>query len=307
MPTEMRAVMKSKRLALLKKILYDEAYPDHTLADDMAAGFSLVGEAPTSHGILAQKFIPASVHVDEWSACAALARDACRRTTRSSGCHETDLALWSKTLEERDKGWLLGPIDWDSLEPSSVVSKHVPLLQGSKLRPIDDYSMSSVNATVGTLEQATTDNIDVMFMKQLSLGCECRKLLARSFDLSAAYRQLCVAPSSYTFSHICVYDPVSHEPRVFRQVWLPFGCRSAVNAVIRCAKCIQWLAAKCLFLLTNCYYDVFVVASTPELATNSESCFALLLDLLGWKYDKVVTLGVQFDLQQTVSRMLQRL
>ena len=95
MPTEMRAVMKSKRLALLKKILYDEAYPDHTLADDMAAGFSLVGDAPTSHGILPQKFIPASVHVDELSACAALARDACRRTTNlMTCCHETDLALW---------------------------------------------------------------------------------------------------------------------------------------------------------------------------------------------------------------------
>ena len=44
------------------------AYADHTLADDMAAGFSLVGEAPTSHGILPQKFTPASIHVDESSA-----------------------------------------------------------------------------------------------------------------------------------------------------------------------------------------------------------------------------------------------
>ena len=135
--------------------------------------------------------------------------------------------------------------------------------------------MSSVNATVGTMEQATTDNIDVIssmlaeFMKQLSLGGKCRKLLARSFDLSAAYRQLCLAPSSYTFSHICVFNPVSHEPRVFRQVWLPFGCRSAVNAVIRCAKCIQWRAAKCLFLLTNCYYD-----QRSQPGQENQGCFS---------------------------------
>ena len=152
--------------------------------------------------------------------------------------------------------------------------------------------MSSVNATVGTSEQATTDNIDVItsmlaeLMKQLSHNKRCSKLLARSFDLSAAYRQLCVAPASYTFSHICVFDPNANAARVFRQVCLPFGSRSAVNAFIRCAKCTQWLAAKCLLLPTTCYYDDFVVASTPQLAANSESSFALLLDLLGWKYDK---------------------
>ena len=58
----MRAVLKSNRLLLLKKILHDEAYPDHTLADDMAAGFSLVGEAPTHPAT------NASIHVDELSA-----------------------------------------------------------------------------------------------------------------------------------------------------------------------------------------------------------------------------------------------
>ena len=319
MPPEMRAVTKSKRLALMEEMLHDEAYPERTLVDDMAAGFSLVGEAPTLHGILPQKFTPASIHVDELSAGAALARDACRRTTRTSGCHETDMALWSKTLEERDKGWLVGPTDWDSLEPTSVVSKRFPLHQGSKLRPIDDYSTSSVNATVGTLEQATTDNIDVIssmlaeLMKQLSSRGRCTKLLARSFDLCAAYRQLCVAPSSYTCSHISVYDPVSCEPRVFRQVCLPFGFRSAANACIRCAKCIQWLAAKCFFLPTTCYLSTSLwrahqsLLLTMSLATHFYwTCWDGSMTRRGPKPillaigRPVVTLGVQFDLHQTI-------
>ena len=120
---------------------------------------------------------------------------------------------------------------------------------------IDDYSMSSVNATVGTLSrlQLTTLMLSSMLaelMRELSRCGKRTHLLARSFDLSAAYRQLCVAPSSFTFSHICVYDPVSGVPRVFRQVCLTFGSRSVVDAFIRCAKCIQWLAAKCLSLPT---------------------------------------------------------
>ena len=147
-------------------------------------------------------------------------------------------------------------------------------------------------------------------MKQLTRCGKDTQVLARSFDLSAAYRQLCVAPSSYKFSHICVYDPISAAPRVFRQVCLPFGSRSAVNAFIRCARCVQWIAAQCLHLPTTCYYDDFVVACTPQLAVNSEATMSLLLDLLGWRYDRegpkadafssmVVTLGVQFDLSGT--------
>ncbi len=318
MPPEMREVMKTKRLALMRKILADHGYPDVQIVDDMAAGFELVGEAPSSSGILPPKFTPADLHVDEVSAGAAMARarEACRLSTKSSGCEETDSALWLKTLEERDKGWLVGPLEWNDLNADTVVSRRFPGRQGSKIRPIDDYSMSSVNATVGMSEQATTESIDVIsamlaeFMKQLSRAGKSTQVLARSFDLSAAYRQLCVAPSSYRFAHICVFDPVTSTAKVFRQVCLPFGSRSAVNAFIRCARCIQWIAAHCLYLPTTCYYDDFVVASTPQLSANSESSMSLLLDLLGWRFDRegpkadafssiVTLLGVQFNLSDT--------
>ncbi len=209
MPIEMRKVMQSKRLAVMKRILEDHGYPDTRIVDDMASGFDLVGEAPTSSGVLPQKFTPANLHVDELSAGALLAREACILSTKSSGCKDTDLALWQKTLDERDKGWLIGPLDVSSLDHDVVVSKRFPLQQGAKIRPIDDYSMSSVNATVGTTEQATTDNIDVIsamraeLMKQLTRAGRRTEVLARSFDLSAAYRQLCVAPGSYKFAHDC--------------------------------------------------------------------------------------------------------
>ena len=259
MPIEMCKVMQSKRLAVMKRILEDHGYPDTRIVDDMASGFDLVGEAPTSSGVLPQKFTPANLHVDELSAAALMAREACILSTKSSGCNDTDLALWHKTLDECDKGWPIGPLDVSSLDSDVVVSRRFPLQQGAKICPIDDYSMSSVNATVGTTEQATTDNIDVIsamlaeLMKQLTRAGRRTEVLARSFDLSAAYRQLCVAPGSYKFAHICVFDPTTNAPKVFRQVCLPFGSRSAVNAFIRCARCIQWIAAKCLHLPTTCY------------------------------------------------------
>ena len=68
-----------------------------------------------------------------------MAREDCRLSTKSSGCEETDKSLWLKTLEERDKGWLVGPLEWDDLGPDTVVSRRFPLQQGTKIRPIDDY------------------------------------------------------------------------------------------------------------------------------------------------------------------------
>ena len=39
-------------------------------------------------------------------------------------------------------------------------------------------------------------------------------------------------------------------------------------------------------LPTTCYYDDFVVCCHSSLASNSEQCMSMLLDLLGWSFDK---------------------
>ena len=127
-------------------------------------------------------------------------------------------------------------------------------------------------------------------------------------DLAAAYRQLCVAPTSRAFSYICVYNPRKRVNEVFSQVW----SKAAVNAFIRCSRCIQWLACKCLLLPTTCYYDDFVVIATPQLQSSSESAMSLLFEMLGWAYDKegpkadtfsevVASLGVSISLVETIA------
>lgn len=63
MPDDMRSIMKTKRIALLRRIIADEAYPDQTLADDLARGFDLVGELPQAGGVLPPKLVPATLVV----------------------------------------------------------------------------------------------------------------------------------------------------------------------------------------------------------------------------------------------------
>ena len=90
---------------------------------------------------------------------------------------------------------------------------------------------------------------------------------------------------------------------VFKQIAFPFGSRAAVNVFIRCARCLQWLAATCLRIPLSCYFDDFVLVAPPSLVQNTEACFTSLLILLGWSFDKtgqmVSARGVVFKLDQS--------
>lgn len=66
------------------------------------------------------------------------------------------------------------------------------------------------------------------------------RILARSLDLASAYRQLCISDDSAKYAHLSVYDPTTGGAALFRQVALPFGSKTAVNAVIRCSRFLQW-------------------------------------------------------------------
>ena len=318
MRPEMRTVLRTKRISLLKRIIQDEGYVDLTLAEDIATGFNLVGEIPGAGGRLPPKFVPATLAVSELTANAARARRAIQFGKLTSGDDHMDAELYKKIQDEVSRGWLMGPIPWEELEPYATVSKRFGIQQGAKLRPIDDFSMSSVNATVSSKDQATADNVDTICATMLHLMSALRAngrssgIEARSFDLAAAYRQLCIADESRPFPYIGVYNPHKHTNEVFSQVCLPFGSKAAVNAFIRCPRCVQRMAAKALLLPTTCYYDDFVVMTTPELRQNSEQSMSLLFDLLGWSFDRegpkadtfsseVASLGVRISLQASSS------
>ena len=96
---------------------------------------------------------------------------------------------------------------------------------------------------------------------------------------------------------------------------MPFGLRSAVNSFIRCARFLQWLASKCLKLPVSCYFDDFVSFTCSELAGNTQSALCLMLDILGWGFDRegpksddfsemVRALGVEFDLRSCSDGLL---
>ena len=312
MPMDRRRILESKRLCLMRHIINEEKYDDAELASDLENGFSLVGDVPRSH-VLPEKLLPATMSTVDLSRNAKKANVALRYMTRSSGSEELDQKLWDKTQQEVEKGWLSGPLDWDSLPDDATVSRRFPLDQAGKVRPIDDLSQSQVNATVTSFEQATVDGPDVIsafcvfFMRCLHAAGKSTSLMGRSLDLASAYRQLAISDDSSKHSFLSVFSPASKKAELFRQIALPFGSRTAVNAFIRCARFLQWVSARCLRLPVSCYFDDFVSFSAPNLANNTQAALCLMLDILGWNFDRegpksddfsqlVRALGVQFDL-----------
>ena len=320
MSVERRSILAPKRLKLLARIIEVEGFPDVSLAAELERGFDLVGNMPLSHH-LPPKFKPAGLSVGALAASAKRAREAIRHSTRSSGDPAMDKALWDKTLSEVSRGWMVGPIAWESLVNDEVVSKRFPIQQGQKVRPIDDYTMSSINATVTQWEQPTVDTVDTICATALSCMRAFRAmgvssdLQCRSLDLSSAYRQLCISDQSATFAYIAVYDPDAKTSKLFRQIGMPFGSRCSVNAFIRCARCLQWLCAKALLVPSTCYFDDYVILSAPGLVKSTSWTVDLFFDLLGWLFDRegpkadvfsheVSALGVQISLAQAAEAQM---
>ena len=191
------------------------------------------------------------------------------------------------------------------------MSRRFPINQSEKVRPIDDFSQSQINSTVTNYEKATVDGPDVIcalavkLMKGLRDNGRSSQLLGRALDLASAYRQLAVAEDSYDVAFLSIFNPNTKEAALYQQVALPFGSVTAVNAFIRCSRFLQWAASHCLS-----YFDDFVIFSPPELSNNSQSTLSLMLDILGWAFDKegpksdnfsarVSALGVVFNLDPT--------
>ena len=312
MPPQRKAILRKKRILLLKEILVSEGYPDVEVADCLAEGFPLVGLAGESDALPAD-FQPASLTIGDLESTSKAGNKAIVHSTKSSGDPLIDAELWCKTCEEEKKGWLE---KLESLpDDGGRVSRRFAVVQGGKVRPIDNYSESQVNDAATITNKCTVDGVDTIaamcsvFMEHLKTAKTSSCVIGRSFDLKSAYRQLAVSDESLRWARVAVYNPESKRTECFQQYTMPFGARASVVAFLRCARMLQWLGHR-LGLVLSCYFDDFVLLSGRELAANSEASFKLLLDLLGWDFDKdgdkadsmsqeVTALGVTFDLTST--------
>eukprot|EP00435_Cladocopium_sp_Y103_P066069 s1270_g28.t1 len=255
---------------------------------EVVAGIELAGAAPYVD-CFDPSFKPAKMTVGELGVGARAARVALFASVRSSGDADLDTEVLAKTLAELECGWLEGPFDPADLPPNAVVSRRFGIKQVSgevcKVRLIDDFTASGVNATVQVETSNKLHTLDVA-------ASICMELLKRSsdndwvgktVDLSAAYRQLGIAPTSKWVSYIAVFDPVSRKPKVFSMRALPFGASRSVYGFLRVAHSLWWLGCVALNLLWSNFFDDFVTLARKQESETVGIATSQFFRLLGWE------------------------
>ena len=310
-------ILAPKRIRLFKEMLEDIQYDDLGVVQELIDGATLTGDIPVT-GVLDTKLKPARIDIEQLMDVAEQVKQQIKCRTVSSGDEEMDSLLWEKTLEEVKRGHLEGPFEFDSIPKNCLASSRFPLMQGGKLRPIDNYSSSLINDTVTVSEKPVTHSIDEIALLITKLSKSARKkgvkeLFGKTADLQSAYRQLAISDESLKYSYLAVFDPVDKKPKAFRQLAVPFGSTKAVYFFLRVARALWTILVKGALIPTTNYFDDFVLLALSGDRSSCSHAFDEVMNLLGWKLseDKSTdwsasfeALSVLFEIDQTGSGVL---
>ena len=307
-----REVLKNKDLCLFQHLLKDAMHGDSDLVEQLATGFDLTGGLPESQ-VFARKVRPAAISCSDLRRIADLSREGMIQTVKSSGDPELDEQLYSATLKEVNKGFLVGPIDPKTLPSGSTLTRRFGVKQKSKTRPIDDYKASFVNSSVSQTETASVHTIDhiasllaCLLRKSEHYQCDLQ-LSAKTWDLADAYKQIPLSDHAFDKdAYLAVFCPNTGRAEIFQQKVLPFGSVASVTAFLRVAHGLWKVGTKLLKLLWTSYFDDFFSVTDVASAKHTDLVISSMFRLLGWKLskDKLIdyhtickVLGVEFDLK----------
>lgn len=322
-------ITANKKFLVFREMLLSIDFPStYELVHHLSAGFPLVGDFPKTQ-VFPERLRPALFEVaDLWKAAHQI-RATVTASCSSSGDPELDLRLFDATVAEVSLGWLEGPFTEKDLDPLGIwiPSRRFAVVQGQKLRPVDDYSISRINSTLSTFEAISPDDIDCiaancrLHADALLLPPDRRhpdspfhglvrhpdladdRLVGRLWDIASAYKHLAVRPSQEAFAVIAVWNPHIGAVEYFKQRALPFGATAAVLAFNWVATALCALLTAVFFIGATNYYDDFTVLERAELAASAADTVEEFFRLLGWDLKDLpdfsatpAPLGAVFDL-----------
>ena len=208
-------------------------------------------------------------------------------------------------------------MELNEVSRSTPLSRRFGIRQNGKIRCVDDFSRSGVNACCSTSESPRPHTIDVIAALCMSLVTTNSDIpwLSRSFDLKQAYRQCAVHPDSEKLAHIVVYCPERQQNMVFKMSALPFGNVRSVHSFLRMSACLFALAAAEFTIPVTSYFDDFVTICGRDEVKSVYGCMSDLFKLLGWRFaeqgdkaqpfaDSVSALGVTVNVSNLHSGLV---
>ena len=289
-------ILSNKRILLWKSLLEEHNYPDMPVVNELLEGTSLIGETDTT-GLWPAKFVPATVSEIELYETSTRERESICSKVKDTPS-ETDKDVWHKTLEEVDKGWLVGPFDPKQIPVHYPLSRRFGVVQGEKTRCVDDFSRSDVNSCVQVTEAPKPHTVDVLaslLMQAMTSSPNTEEWCVRTLDLKDAYRQCAISTSSFPFSHIVVREPSTGLPKVFKMLALPFGSIKSVHAFLRIAHSLWFLASCALDVMWTNYFDDYVCCCARSEANHLSMTIHAFFHLLGWSFAETGSKGVNVD------------
>ena len=264
------------------------------VVEELKNGTELVDEVEST-GVFEKMFRPSEMSVTQLKDNAKANNKAILHGTRSSGDCEVDEAVYGKTLEEREAGWLTGPYALSDLPEGATISRRFGLRQPSKIRLIDDLSGSNVNKTVQTNESPEPHTLDVVASIALYLLERVPfQVLGATFDLKSAYRQLGINEPS-----VCICFVLQSEYKEARDLSDECSAFWRHASCIWVARCLWWPGCRCLAIPWSSFFDDYITFAPESLAANTCETVCLLFDLLGWHYakdgDKAAVFGTNFN------------
>ena len=160
---------------------------------------ALTSLAASLAGVLKYDFRPAVQPVPLLREGARRAREAVLAECTTSGAAEVDRGVEEATLKELDLGFIEGPIEPSRLPEGATLTRRFGVVQGEteegvpRVRPIDDYKRSMVNASVTQTEKVVVHNLDVVaamasaWMREHLKAGRAAETVAKCWDLKAAY------------------------------------------------------------------------------------------------------------------------
>ena len=164
---DLKACLRGKQTCLWHELLQQTGFPDLQLVDDVRQGFEVIGPNPWSP-VFRKGYKPPQLTPHQLAGQAVWRRQKVVSSCRPSDDANLDEELWQQTMAECEKGWVSGPY-MSEAEVSRVLAsdewlctKRFPLIQGDKIRLIDDALASGVNAAFSTFNKLKLMDIDTL-------------------------------------------------------------------------------------------------------------------------------------------------
>ena len=155
-PEHLRGILKGKRLLLLE-ILNELQYPDTSLVDDILNGFPIAGWLPKSN-VFPHRVRHPEYDLETLKLLAKGLNQSVKSQVSAMEANDVTPSAWEATKEEIEKGWPW--VDADQELEGKVVAKRFGLVQKSKTRVIDDFSICGLNTACGLKEKFKIHTID---------------------------------------------------------------------------------------------------------------------------------------------------